>query len=49
MSKSYKGDFKNHDESSDLYGYDIKNLQRDKRKNVRKFKEYHPGKGNGSK
>ena len=36
MAKSYKGDFKNHDDDPSLYGYDIKGVRRESKKTVRK-------------
>ena len=38
MAKSYKGDFKNHDDDPSLYGYDIKGVRRESIKTVRKHK-----------
>ena len=39
MSKSYKGDIKNHDDDPSLYGYDIKGIRRSSKKSVRKHKD----------
>lgn len=39
MAKSYKGDFKNHDDDPSLYGYDIKGVRRSSKKTVRKHKD----------
>ena len=43
MAKSYKGDFKHHDDDPNLYGYDIKNVRRSTKKTIRKHKDITPG------